>query len=224
MTTPRLRVLLVEDDDALRDAVAAALANEGYEVRGEADGMRLTQSRFQPDLAVLDVRLGAGPTGLSVARLLRADNPEVPILFLSAADSLQDRVAGFEAGADDYLVKPFSMTELLLRIRALLRRSGKATADRLIVGDLALDRGARRTSYMSQAVDLTRTEFDILAALARRPGRVVGKSQLLAEVWGFTEYDTNLVEVHVSALRRKLEAHGPRLVQTVRGVGYVLRT
>ena len=223
MTTPRVRVLLVEDDDALREAVAAALMDEGYEVRGAADGMAPTPSGFRPDLAVLDVRLGAGPTGLSVARRLRSQDAEVPILFLSAADSLQDRVAGFEAGADDYLVKPFSMTELLLRIRALLRRSGKATADVLIAGDLELDRGARTATYLSQPVDLTRTEFDILAALARRPGRVVGKSQLLAEVWGFTEYDTNLVEVHVSALRRKLEAHGPRLVQTVRGVGYVLR-
>lgn len=222
MTTPRARVLLVEDDDALRDAVTAALTAEGYEVRGEADGMRLASSGYRPDLAVLDVRLGAGPTGLSVARLLRS-GADVPILFLSAADSLEDRVAGFEAGADDYLVKPFSMTELLWRVRALLRRTGKTTDDILLVGDLELDRASRTVRYLAEDVELTRTEFDILAALARRPGRVVGKSQLLAEVWGFTEYDTNLVEVHVSALRRKLEAAGPRLVQTVRGVGYVLR-
>lgn len=223
MSTARTRVLVVEDDDALRDAVAAALTSEGYEVHGEPDGMRLAQLPQRPDLAVLDVRLGAGPSGLSVARLLRAE-ADVPILFLSAADSLEDRVAGFEAGADDYLVKPFSMTELLLRVRALLRRSGRATNDRVVAGDVELHRDARTASYFGHPVDLTRTEFDILAALARRPGRVVGKAQLMAEVWGFTDYDPNLVEVHVSALRRKLEAHGPRVIQTVRGVGYVLRS
>lgn len=222
MATPRARVLLVEDDDALREALAAALTEEGYEVDAHADGMGIARLPAAPDLAVLDVRLGEGPTGLSVARVLR-DTSEIPILFLSAADALEDRLAGFDAGADDYLVKPFSMTELLVRIRALLRRAGRAVDDLLVVGDLELDHDRRRVTYLAQEVELTRTEFDILAALARRPGRVVGKSQLLAEVWGFSDFDPNLVEVHVSSLRRKLEAVGPRLVQTVRGVGYAVR-
>lgn len=225
MSTPRARVLLVEDDDALREALVAALVDEGYDVRGEPDGLRVPrlQSTFRPDLAVLDVRLANGPSGLGLARMLRSDL-DLPILFLSAADTVDDRLAGFEVGADDYLVKPFSMAELLVRVRALLRRSGALTSDSWSVDGLEVDEGGRDVRYHGTPVELTRTEFDILVALGRRPGRVVGKSQLLSEVWGFAEFDPNLVEVHVSSLRRKLEAAGPRLVQTVRGVGYVLRT
>lgn len=219
------RVLLVEDDDALRLAVTSSLRTEGYEVHGVADGGRIREvaATFRPDLAVLDVRLGLGPSGLSLARILREVEDQLPIIFLTAAGSTDDRLAGFEAGADDYLVKPFVTAELLARVRALLRRSGKLVSDTWQVGDIVVDEERRRVHRAGVEVELTRTEFDLLVALARRPDRVLSKTQLLASVWGFGDQDVNVVEVHVSALRRKLEHHGPRVIATVRGAGYRLR-
>jgi two-component system, OmpR family, response regulator len=217
------RVLLVEDDTALRDAVAAALRDAGYQVLDLPDGMdvpRRTES-FRPDLAVLDVRLPVGPSGLGLARMLRQGG-DMPVLLLTAADSEADRLAGFDAGADDYVVKPFSMPELLARVRALLRRSGRVTSDTWQVGDLTVDEAARSVHRGDTPVELTRTEYELLLVLGRHAGRVVSKTQLLTAVWGFDALDTNLVEVHVSALRRKLEAYGPRLVHTMRGAGYRL--
>jgi two-component system, OmpR family, response regulator len=218
------RILLVEDDPAMREAVTSALTSDGYAVRCEADGtdVRDVAKAFRPDLAVLDVRLPLGPSGLSIARLLR-DDDKLPIIFLTAADSTEDRLAGFDAGADDYLVKPFVMAELLARVRALLRRSGRLTSETWQVGDIVVDEATRRVHRNGAAIDLTRTEFDLLVELGRRPDRVLSKTQLLASVWGFDSYDVNVVEVHISALRRKLEEHGPRLVHTVRGAGYRLR-
>jgi two-component system, OmpR family, response regulator len=218
------RILVVEDDPTLRDSLAVTLRAEGYEIETAESGAAALVSfdAFRPDLALLDVRLPAGPDGLDLARELRARG-DVPVLFLSALGELQDRVAGFEAGGDDYLTKPFSTSELLLRIQALLRRSGRLEARAWQVGDLVVDEAARTAVRDGVAVELTRTEFDLLVALGRNLGTVVSKSRLLALVWGFETYDENLVEVHISALRRKLEAAGPRLVQTVRGVGYVLR-
>lgn len=223
MVTKNPRVLVVEDDDAMRDAVESALRGEGYVVRGEADGsdIRAAATGFRPDLAVLDVRLPRGPSGLSIARLLR-DSDRVPIIFLTAADSTEDRLAGFEAGGDDYLVKPFAMAELLARVKALLRRSGKLTSETWQVGDIVVDEATRRVHRNGASIELTRTEFDLLTELGRRPDRVLSKTQLLASVWGFESYDVNVVEVHVSALRRKLEEHGPRLIHTIRGAGYRL--
>ena len=145
------------------------------------------------------------------------------MIFLSAADTEPDRLAGFDAGADDYLVKPFSMAELLARVRVALRRAGRLHADTWQVGDLVVDEDRRTVERDGQPIELTRTEFDLLVALGRRRGGVASKSQLLASVWGFDEYDPNLVEVYISALRRKLETAGPRIVHTVRGVGYALR-
>jgi two-component system, OmpR family, response regulator len=218
------RILVVEDDPALRDSLAVALRAEDYEVETAADGTAglACLDAFRPDLAVLDVRLPAGPDGLALARELRARG-DAPVLFLSALGDLQDRLAGFEAGGDDYLTKPFSTSELLARLQALLRRSGRLEARAWQVADLVVDEAARTVTREGTEVELTRTEFDLLAALGRNVGTVVSKARLLAMVWGFETYDENLVEVHISALRRKLEAAGPRLVHTVRGVGYVLR-
>jgi two-component system, OmpR family, response regulator len=217
------RVLFVEDDTALREAVAATLRDTGYVVLDLPDGTQAARQAdtFRPDLAILDVRLPVGPNGLSLAQRLRQQE-DLPVLLLTAADGEEDRLAGFQAGADDYVVKPFSMAELLARVHALLRRSGRVTSSTWQVGDLIVDEGARTAHRGDALLELTRTEFDLLLALGRHAGRVVSKTQLLAAVWGFDAFDTNLVEVHVSALRRKLEAHGPRLVHTMRGAGYRL--
>lgn len=223
MTAPP-RVLMVEDDVALRESVVVALEGEGYTVMGKRDGHGIgdLMATFRPDLAVLDIRLPEGPDGLSVARRIRAES-DIPIVFVTAKDEVTDRLAGFDAGADDYVVKPFSMAELLARIRALLRRTGRLVSAVYEVGDLIIDRGAREVVRDGEAVDLTPTELDILVALADQRGDAVSKDRLLALVWGFEHDDPNLVEVHVSSLRRKLEEHGPRVIHTVRGVGYVLR-
>ncbi|QJY49039.1 response regulator transcription factor [Pseudonocardia broussonetiae] len=220
--TPRL--LVVEDDSAVRDALTGALVAEGYTVRACADGLFPDSlvAEFAPDLAVLDVRLGHGPSGLAVARRLRADR-DLPIIFLTAADAVEDRLAGFDAGAEDYVTKPFAMAELLARVRALLRRSGRLDSGSWTVADLTVDEAARRAHRGDADLILTKVEFDLLSALGRSAGRVLSKGQLLADVWGFEDYDPNVVEVAMSGLRRKLEANGPRLVHTVRGVGYVLR-
>jgi DNA-binding response OmpR family regulator len=216
------RVLVVEDDDAVREAVAAALRGAGHD---EVDGLGIDRAvhAFRPDLAILDVRLATGPSGLSIARRLRRD-ADIPIVFLTAADSVQDLLAGFDAGADDYLSKPFAVAELLARVKALLRRSGALSSATWQVGDLVVDEEAWTAVRGDRTLELTRTEFDLLVALGAKPGRVLSKTQLLSTVWGVEVYDPNLVEVHVSSLRRKLEAEGqPRLVHTVRGAGYVLR-
>lgn len=219
------RILVVEDDQAVREGVVAGLRDEGYEVRELADGMRVEEVTrdFRPDLALLDVRLPVGPGGLSMARVIRGVAADIPIIFLTAADATEDRLAGFDAGADDYIAKPFAMAELKARIRALLKRSGKLTSDAWSADDLVVDESARTATRGGVELDLTRTEFDLLNALGRNQGKVMSKTQLLTTVWGFDAYDPNLVEVHMSSLRRKLEGQGARLIQTVRGVGYVLR-
>ncbi|MDQ4130878.1 MAG: response regulator transcription factor [Actinomycetota bacterium] len=224
MAKQKPRVLVVEDDRPIRSSLAVALAGEGYEVEAQADARAIQQvaERFRPDLAILDVRLPDGPDGYAAARLLGSSS-DIPILFLTAADGIDDRLAGFEAGGDDYLAKPFSMAELLARTRALLRRAGRLSSAVQQISDLVIDDGARTVVRNGSVLDLTRTEYDLLSALAHHPGQVLSKVQLLTQVWGFEAYDTNLVEVHMSSLRRKLEAQGPRVIQTVRGVGYVVR-
>ncbi len=218
------RILVVEDDHSIRSALDVALRSEGYEVRALTDGVDVEEAaeEFRPDLGVLDVRLPVGPDGYTIARLLRKGS-DLPLLFLTAADTVDARLAGFEAGADDYLVKPFSMAELLARTKALLRRSGRMVSAVRQVGDLVLDEGARTVRRAGKSLELTNVEYALLSVLVRHPGQVLSKSQLLTEVWGFDEYDPNVVEVHISALRRKLEVLGPRLLHTIRGAGYVLR-
>ena len=202
-----------------------SLRGEGYEVLACPDATEVQDvaTTFRPDLAVLDVRLPVGPDGYATARLLRAAS-DLPILFLTAADGIDDRLAGFDAGGDDYLIKPFSMAELLARVRALLKRAGRLSSAVHQIGDLVIDDAARTVVRGGEVLNLTRTEYDLLSVLVQHPGQVLTKTQLLTQVWGFDAFDGNLVEVHLSALRRKLEAHGPRVVQTVRGMGYVLRT
>ena len=220
----RPRVLLVEDDASIRSALELALTGEGYQVRATPDGSTIDKvaTQFRPDLAILDIRLAVGPDGYTVARQLRSGS-DLPVLFVTAADSLEERLAGFEAGGDDYIVKPFAMAELLARVQALLRRSGRVESAVRQIGDLVIDDHARVVTRGGATLHLTRREFDLLSALTKHPGRVLSRLQLLNMVWGST-YGKNLIEVNMSTLRRKLEAHGPRLVHTVRGVGYVVRT
>jgi DNA-binding response OmpR family regulator len=224
MPTGPVRILLVEDDTTIRQALAVALRDDGYQVSAESDGASALDGAeaFRPDLAILDIRLPPGPDGLAVARALR-ESRNIPIVFLTAADALEDRLAGFHAGGDDYVVKPFSMAELLARVRAVLRRAGALDSGVWQVHDLVVDESARSAVRGGTVIDLTRTEFDLLALLGRQRGRVLSKRQILTEIWGYEGYQENVVEAHMSALRRKLEGDGGRLIHTVRGAGYVLR-
>lgn len=224
MPTGPVRILLVEDDATIRHALSVALRDDGYQVSAESDGTSAIDGveAFRPDLAILDIRLPPGPDGLAVARALR-ESRNIPIVFLTAADALEDRLAGFHAGGDDYVVKPFSMAELLARVRAVLRRAGALDSGVWQVHDLVVDESARTAVRGGTVIDLTRTEFDLLALLGRQRGRVLSKRQILTEIWGYEGFQENVVEAHMSALRRKLEGDGDRLIQTVRGAGYVLR-
>jgi two-component system OmpR family response regulator len=214
------RVLVVEDEPVLRETMATALEAAGFVVLAAADGRELAAAvaRFRPDAAVLDISL-PGPDGLALARRLR-ELGGVAVVFVTARDAVDDRLAGFAAGADDYLVKPFVLAELVARLRAVLRRTGRLVSPTVEVGSLVLDEDAGRVLVGGEPVALTATELRLLSYLVRNRGRVLSKTQILTQVWGYDEYDPNLVEAHVSALRRKLEARGPRVVHTVRGVGY----
>lgn len=218
-------MLIIEDNDLIRSAVEAALEDEGYAVRAEPSGSAVDDvvDRFRPDLAILDIRFPEGPDGFTIARRIRNKGSDLPILFLTAADAVDDRLTGFDAGADDYLVKPFAMAELLARTRVLLRGSGRISSDTWQVADLIVDDAARTVLRADHRIDLTPREYELLAVLVRHAGQVLSKSQLLAQVWGFDAASTNLVSVHISSLRRKLEEHGPRLIHTLRGDGFVLR-
>ena len=218
MIEPVGRVVVVEDEAAVREAVVAALRHEGFVARGYGDAVDPGAILgFAPDLAILDIRLPSG-SGFALARRLR-DRSALSIIFLTARDAVADRVEGLELGADDYVVKPFALEELLARIRAVLRRTGRL-ATVLEAGDLLIDESGGWATRTGRPIPLTATELRLLAFLVRHRGQALSKDQLLTQVWGYDAYDPNLVEVHVSALRRKLERSGPRVIETVRGIGY----
>ncbi len=220
------RVLVVDDEAAIREALERALRLDGFAV-DLADGGTAALERLAaepPDVVVLDVVM-PDLDGIEVTRRLRGEGSRVPICVLSARDEVADRVAGLRAGADDYLVKPFALEELTARLHALLRRSPSEDRVPLRVGDLLVDPVRRLVRLGAREIELTNREFELLETLARHPGMVLSRSQLLEQVWGYTfEVDSNVVDVFVSYLRRKLEAGGEsRLLHTVRGVGFVLR-
>ncbi|WP_461030357.1 response regulator transcription factor [Streptomyces sparsus] len=227
-----MSVLIVDDEPAVRAALRRSLAFEGYETAEAVDGLdALAQVAARPpELIVLDVQMPR-MDGLTAARRLRSQGVTLPILMLTARDTVGDRVTGLDAGADDYLVKPFELDELLARVRALLRRSSYASAPEdedtrlLAFADLRMDLGTREVTRGDRRVDLTRTEFTLLELLLQNPRQVLTRDQILQAVWGFDfEPSSNSLDVYVMYLRRKTEAGGePRLVQTVRGVGYTLR-
>ena len=226
---PRQRVLVVDDDKAVRESLRRSLEYNGYDVVLASDGAEAlaTIGTARPDVVVMDVmmpRLG----GLETTRALRAAGHDLPVLVLTARDAVGDRVEGLDAGADDYLTKPFALAELLARLRALLRRVTPAEGahdEVLSFADLTMDTASREVHRGQRAIELTRTEFTLLEMFLRRPRRVLERSFILEEVWGYDFPTTaNSLEVYVGYLRRKTEAEGEsRLLHTVRGVGYVLK-
>ncbi|GFE15016.1 DNA-binding response regulator [Streptomyces glebosus] len=220
------RVLVVDDDPVILRSLGRGLRLNGFDVALAENGTAaLTELATRPpDVVVLDVSL-PGLSGTDICRKLRADGDEVPVLMLSALDELEDRVAGLQAGADDYLVKPFALKELVLRLQALLRRRPPGASDTVRIGDLELAPAAREVTYGGAPVSLTRREFELLEVLVRNVDVVLTRDQLLDRVWGYDfAVRTDAVDTFVSYLRRKLEAGGrPRIVHTVRGVGFVLR-
>jgi two-component system OmpR family response regulator len=223
-----VRVLVVDDESTLADLLSMALRYEGWDVRTAADGLGAVRTArdFKPDAVVLDIML-PDLDGLEVLRRLRAEAPEVPVLFLTAKDAVEDRVAGLTAGGDDYVTKPFSLEELVARLRGLLRRAGMAAAKQgseLVVGDLVLDEDSHEVRRGGTDVELTATEFELLRFLMRNPRRVLSKAQILDRVW---HYDfggqSNVVELYVSYLRKKIDAGRAPMIHTVRGAGYVLK-
>ncbi len=224
-----LDILVVDDDSELRELLKRTFARDGHRVMAVANGRsavdRATTDRF--DIVLLDVALGEGPDGYEVCRTLRARGNVVPIVMLTALDSEADAVLGLEAGADDYVTKPLRPTELRSRIRAVLRRSGpRALGDSVLgIGPLVLDRTQRRVTVDGRAVEITFSEFELMNALMSDPGHVFSRQDLLRSIWGDGAYrDPRGIDVHVRHLREKLEEHPerPRLIQTVRGVGYRL--
>ncbi|WAX79293.1 response regulator transcription factor [Streptomyces sp. KMM 9044] len=228
------RILIVDDEPAVREALQRSLAFEGYGTEVAVDGADALEkaAEYRPDLVVLDIQMPR-MDGLTAARRIRATGDTTPLLMLTARDTVGDRVTGLDAGADDYLVKPFELDELFARIRALLRRSSYAAAvagadeenEVLTFADLSMDLSTREVTRGARQVELTRTEFTLLEMFMAHPRQVLTREQILKAVWGFDfEPSSNSLDVYVMYLRRKTEAGGePRLVHTVRGVGYALR-
>jgi two-component system OmpR family response regulator len=223
-----VRALVVDDEPDLADILSSTLRLEGWDVRTAHDGMEAVRlgREFVPDAVVLDVML-PDIDGLEVLRRLRADNPRVCVLFLTARDAVEDRIAGITAGGDDYVTKPFSLEEVLARLRGLVRRGGLTRTEAgplIVVGDLTMDEDAREVRRAGELVELTATEFELLRYLMRNPRRVLSKAQILDRVWS---YDfgghAHVVELYISYLRKKIDAGRAPMIFTVRGVGYQLK-
>jgi two-component system response regulator MprA len=223
----RMRILVVDDERAVRDSLRRALELEGYEIELAGDGAEALyrlESDDLPEAVILDV-LMPGVDGLEVCRRLRRSGSRVPVLMLTARAEVENRVAGLDAGADDYLTKPFALEELVARLRALLRRTVGASADVLRFADLELDPGTREVRRAGAPIELTRTEFSLLELFMLNPRQVLTRSTIFERVWGYDfGFASNSLDVYVGYLRRKTEAGGgTRVIQTVRGVGYALR-
>jgi two-component system response regulator MprA len=223
-----MKILVVDDERAVRESLRRALELEGYEIDLAADGVdalaRLEANGAQPDAVILDV-LMPGLDGIDVCRRLRSSGSRVPVLMLTARDEVESRVAGLDAGADDYVTKPFALEELLARLRALLRRTTGGPDEVLRFSDLELNPGTREVRRGGEAIELTRTEFSLLELFLRNPRQVLTRSIIFERVWGYDfGFASNSLDVYIGYLRRKTEAGGrPRLIHTVRGVGYTLR-
>jgi two-component system response regulator MprA len=225
-----VKILVVDDERAVRESLRRALELEGYEIELAADGGEalsvLAAEEPQPDAVILDV-LMPGVDGLEVCRSLRKAGNHVPVLMLTARDEVENRVAGLDAGADDYVTKPFALEELLARVRALLRRTtnGDGAGEVLSFADLEVDLGTREVRRSGRTIELTRTEFALLELFLRNPRQVLTRSIIFERVWGYDfGFASNSLDVYIGYLRRKTEAGGePRVIQTVRGVGYALR-
>jgi len=222
-----MKILVVDDERAVRDSLRRALELEGYEIELAADGneaLARLESSDEPDAIILDV-LMPGVDGLEVCRRLRSAGSTLPVLMLTARTEVEDRVAGLDAGADDYVTKPFALEELLARTRALLRRTSDAGGEALRFADLELDPGTREVRRGDRPIELTRTEFSLLELFMRNPRQVLTRAVIFERVWGYDfGFASNSLDVYIGYLRRKTEAGGkPRLIHTVRGVGYALR-
>ena len=223
-----VNILVVDDEDVLAEMVSMALRYEGWAVNTAADGAAAIAAArdVRPDAVVLDVML-PDMSGLDVLRKLRADNPHLPVLLLTAKDALEDRSAGLTAGGDDYVTKPFSIEEVVLRLRSLLRRTGvsvEGNSSQIVVGDLILDEDSHEVTRAGELIGLTSTEFELLRYLMRNPKRVLSKAQILDRVWS---YDfggrSNIVELYISYLRKKIDSGREPMIHTLRGAGYVLK-
>ena len=222
-----MKILVVDDERAVRESLRRALELEGYDVGLASDGseaLEKLEGEAQPDAIILDV-LMPGTDGLEVSRTLRRSGSRVPVLMLTARAEVGDRVAGLDAGADDYLTKPFALEELLARLRALLRRTADGSGEALRFADLELDPGTREVTRGGEPIELTRTEFSLLELFMVNPRQVLTRSVIFERVWGYDfGYGSNSLDVYIGYLRRKTEAGcKPRLIHTVRGVGYALR-
>jgi two-component system response regulator MprA len=222
-----MKILVVDDERAVRESLRRALELEGYEIELAGDGSEALyrlESNEEPDAMILDV-LMPGVDGLEVCRRLRGSGSRLPVLMLTARTEVEDRVAGLDAGADDYVTKPFALEELLARVRALLRRTSDDGDELLRFGDLELDPGTREVRRGERSIELTRTEFSLLELFLRNPRQVLTRSVIFQRVWGYDfGFGSNSLDVYIGYLRRKTEAGGePRLIHTVRGVGYALR-
>src|SRR5215218_6432209 len=222
-----MKILVVDDERAVRESLRRALELEGYEIELAGDGseaLNRLESSEEPDAMILDI-LMPGVDGLEVCRRIRATGSKLPVLMLTARTEVEDRVAGLDAGADDYVTKPFALEELLARVRALLRRATDEDGDLLRFADLELDPGTREVRRGDRQIELTRTEFSLLELFLQNPRQVLTRSVIFERVWGYDfGFASNSLDVYIGYLRRKTEAGGrPRLIQTVRGVGYALR-